>query len=122
MAILTPRIHGYLDYLTVVIFALAPTLFGLTGVPALLAYLLAVVHLLMTLLTDFPLGVADVIPLRWHSRVELIVSVVLVVLPWLLGDLFSAGARTFYTAIGAVIFVVWLATDYVSNLSYEGEM
>lgn len=53
MKIISPQVHGYLDYFTVVVFLLAPTLMGLTGIPALLAYALAGIHLAMTLVTYF---------------------------------------------------------------------
>jgi hypothetical protein len=46
--------HGAVDYLAVVIFAVAPAVIGLSGRPAVLSYALAGIHLLMTLLTDFP--------------------------------------------------------------------
>ena len=78
MKIISPRMHGYLDYVTVVAFLLAPTLIGLTGLPAMLAYLLAGVHLLMTLLTEFPLGIVKLIPLPLHGWVERVVGPVLV--------------------------------------------
>ena len=51
-----PTMHGYLDYLTVVVFLAAPKLLGLEGLPALLSWTLAAVHLALTLITDFPLG------------------------------------------------------------------
>ncbi len=111
MNILTPRIHGYLDYLTVAFFLIAPSLFGLTGTPAVLAYVLAGVHLLMTVCTAFPLGLVDVLPFRLHGTVELVVAVALIVLPWVLSGVF-AGAQVLYTVVGGVILVVWLLTDY----------
>ena len=111
MNLLTPRIHGFLDYVTVVFFLLAPTLFNLAGGLAALAYVLAVVHLTMTVLTDFPLGMVEVIPFGVHGIVELVVSITLVAMPWILSDLFR-DARGLYTAIGVVIFLVWLLTDY----------
>jgi len=55
-------VHGAIDYLAVVIFAVAPAAIGLTGWPAALSYALAGIHLLMTLLTYFPAGVIKVIP------------------------------------------------------------
>jgi len=55
-AIINPRIHGYLDYFTVIVFLLAPSLLSLSGVAGLLSYTLAIIHLAMTLVTDFPLG------------------------------------------------------------------
>ncbi len=111
MKVLTPRVHGVLDYVTVVFFLIAPSLFGLEGTAATLAYVLAAVHLTMTLVTAFPLGVVGALSFRAHGLVELVVAAALVVLPWLLGDLFD-GARVFYTVVGAAILIVWLLTDY----------
>src|ERR1700677_3641018 len=51
----------------------------LTGTAALISYALAVIHLAMTVLTDMPLGVIKVIPLKLHALVELVVGPVLVV-------------------------------------------
>jgi hypothetical protein len=112
MSVLAPRAHGYLDYLTVVLFALAPTVLGLTGLPAHVAYVLAIVHLLLTLVTHFPLGVAKIVPLPAHGAIELVVSIALVALPWLAGFSADATARWFYVVMGIVIFVVWLLTRY----------
>ena len=104
--------HGVLDYLTVVIFAVGPTMAGFSGRQATICYLLAVVHLLLTLITRFPLGVWKTVPLPLHGSVELIVSLFLVALPWIAG--FSAGvlSRNFFVAMGLVVFLVWLISDY----------
>ncbi len=106
---ITSRIHGILDYVVVVLFAVAPTLFGLTGLAATFAYLLAGVHLLMTVLTDFPLGMARVVPFRLHGMVELAVGLVLILLAFVL---FEGTGRMFYASMGAVILLVWFLTDY----------
>lgn len=112
MKILSPKVHGYLDYLVVVAFALAPTIFGLTGLPATISYVLAVVHLALTLITAFPLGVASLVPFTVHGWVELLVSIGLVALPFIAGFSDAPDARNFYIVAGAVIFIVWLITDY----------
>lgn len=116
MKILTPRTHGTLDYLTVIAFLLAPTLFGLSGLPATISYLLAAVHLVLTLVTAFPLGVVKAVPFKLHGVVELVVSVLLVLLPWLLGFASVPTARNFYFGAGVVVFVVWLVTDYARDV------
>ncbi len=108
---ITPWLHGVLDYIVVVVFLLAPTLFGLIGFAATLSYLLAGVHLLMTLLTAFPLGVARVVPFPLHGIVELVVGVVLAVLGLVL---FEGVAMWFYFAMGLGILIVWALTDYRS--------
>ena len=101
-----------LDYATVLLFAAAPAVLGLGGLAATLSYALAGIHLLMTLGTDFPLGVASVVPFRLHGVVEVVVGAVLVALAFLL---FDATARTFYLVMGLVILAVWWTTDYAAE-------
>lgn len=112
MKIISPRNHGYLDFLTVVIFMLAPTFFGLSQVPALLAYGLAVVHLAVTLTSNFPFGVIKLIPFTLHGWIERIVGPVLVAIPFVLGFADETMARNFYLSMGFIIIVVGLLTDY----------
>jgi hypothetical protein len=112
MKILSSTVHGFLDYLVVVAFAIAPTVIGLAGLPATISYALAAVHLLLTLVTAFPLGAIKIVPLRLHGAIELIVSIALVVLPWVLKFAADTTARNFYFCAGAIIFVTWAITDY----------
>ena len=112
MKVLSPTIHGILDYIVVIAFALAPALLGLSGLPAAISYLLAVVHLLLTLATAFPLGAVKLVPLPLHGAIELVVSIALVALPWILRFTQDTVARDFYLGAGGLIFVVWLITDY----------
>lgn len=106
MKILTPGLHAYLDYVTVVIFALAPSLLGLTGIPAALSYALAVIHLLLTLVTAAPLNLTGLVPARIHGAIELAVGLALLVAPWLLSDIFAGPARLFFSVMGVVILIV----------------
>jgi hypothetical protein len=111
MKILSDTAHGILDYVTVAVFALAPSLLGLTGTAALISYALAVIHLAMTVLTDMPLGVIKIIPLKLHALVELAVGPVLVVGALGLPSFF-AGGQAFFVAAGVAIFLVWLLSNY----------
>src|SRR4029077_10868888 len=104
-------LHGAIDYLAVVIFAAAPAVMGLSGWPAALPYALAGVHLLMTLLTDFPAGVIKVIPIVLHQWVERIVGPVLIILALIS---MSEAARAF-VAMGIIIFAVERLTVYRST-------
>lgn len=117
MKIISPPIHGYLDYVTVVVFLLAPTLIGLAGIPAILAYALAAVHLLMTLVTDFSFGVAKLIPLAIHGWVERVVGPLLVLMSFIPGFVTDTPAQIFYLLIGVVIILVGLLTDYQGTQS-----
>lgn len=113
MKILNPRVHGYIDYLAVLYFLAAPSLFGITGLPATVLYVVAAAYLVLTLLTAYPLGVVKVIPFSLHGGIELLSGIALVALPWILGFANSdAIARNLYVASGAALFVLWLVTDY----------
>lgn len=113
MKILNPRVHGYIDYLAVLYFLAAPSLFGFTGLPATIFYVIAAAHLVLTLLTAYPLGVVKLIPFPSHGGIELLAAVSLVALPWLTGFATSdAIARNIYVASGAILFLAWLVTDY----------
>jgi hypothetical protein len=112
MRILDARVHGVLDLITVVAFLLGPLLFGLGGSPAAIAYTLAIVHLVMTLLTRYPMGRWRVIPFPVHGIVELIVGVALLILPSYAGYAPGSPARKFYLGMGAAILVVWALTAY----------
>lgn len=108
---LSPSTHGIIDYVTVIAFALAPSLFQFGGVPAAVAYGLAGVHLIMTLATRFPMGMFEGVPLRAHGVVELVVSAALIILPWVAGFV-QPGAQWFFPIMGMSIFVIWLLSDY----------
>ncbi len=110
MRVISADVHRILDFVTVVVFAAAPALLGLTGTPALLAYALAGVHLLLTLLTRFSDSGRGMIPFRIHGMIELLVGLVLALLPFVVG--WGGVARTFYVAVGVVILIVWALTDY----------
>jgi hypothetical protein len=112
MNIISVRTHGILDYGTVAGFSLIPTIFKLAGTPAYLCYLLAVIHLLMTVLTKFPLGIIRVIPLGVHKTVEAVVGPVLVLSPWILGFSPEKMARNVFISVGVLIFGVWLLSEY----------
>ena len=103
-------VHGAIDYLAVVIFAVAPAVIGLSGWPAALSYALAGIHLLMTLLTDFPVGVIKVIPIALHQWVERIVGPLLIILAFV--AITETHARAFFVTMGVIILAVERLTAY----------
>jgi hypothetical protein len=104
MRLIAPAVHRLLDFVTVAAFAIAPTLLHLAGVAALLAYALAVVHLILTLLTQFPAGPVRIVPFAWHRAIEFVVGLALVLLSLLAQ--WGGAAPTFYLVAGIVILAV----------------
>lgn len=113
MKIISREANAALDYLTVAIFVLAPTIIGLTGTSAIVSYVLAVVHLSMTLVTDMPFSLVKIVSIRLHALVELMVGPVLVIGGLLLE--LPTSARMFFVAMGVIIFVVWLLSGYAHS-------
>jgi hypothetical protein len=111
MKVISDTTHGILDYITVAIFVLAPTLFGLSGLAAILSYALAVIHLGMTLLTDMPLGAVKLVPMHLHAAVEMMVGPVLMIVSLAAPSQGSSG-RAFFATAGISICVVWLLSSY----------
>lgn len=122
MKVISPRIHGYFDFLTVVIFLLAPALLGLSQLPAMLAYSLAAVHLIVTLTSDFPFGIFRLIPFAIHGWIERLVGPSLIALPFIFGFANEDIARNFYIAMGVVIILVGILTNYKGEAKQETEM
>lgn len=116
MKVISPRTHGYLDFLTVVIFLIAPTLLGLGELSAILAYSLAVLHLIVTLASDFPFGVVKLIPFTIHGWIERMVGPLLIAIPFILNFSDEEVARNFYIAMGIIIIVVGTLTDYQAEI------
>lgn len=113
---LSATLHGCLDYVTVLVFLASPTLLGLTGAAATIAYALAGIHALMSLITDFPLGAAKVLPFVYHGWVERAVGPALIVLAFVIGA--DTTARLFYIVMGVIIvFVGLLSSDQVKRQS-----
>lgn len=114
MKVINSRIHGIIDYLVVVFLVLSPTLFGLPELAASFAYILSGVHLLLTILTSFELGIIKLIDFKLHGVIELIVSFALIGLAFYLGVEEGILARNFYLGFAVAVFLTWILTDYKS--------
>ncbi|SFQ13919.1 hypothetical protein SAMN05216419_10725 [Nitrosomonas cryotolerans] len=112
MKVISPRIHGYLDFLTVAIFLFAPTVLGLSQLPATLAYVIAGVHLVITITSDFAFGIFKLIPFTIHGWIERLVGPSLIALPFIFGFTDDQTARNFYIAVGLIVIVLGFITDY----------
>lgn len=116
MNILNPKLHGYIDYAVVLLFATAPTLFDFGGFPQTLCYVLAAVHLGSSLFTAYPLGAVKVIPFPVHGAGEAVLAPLLALAPWLFGFWQTPAPRNLFLVAAAAILAVWFMTDYKYNL------
>ena len=111
---LNERIHSTLDYLTVV-FLVSIGLFGFfSPYFSHLLIALAAIHLLLTVCTNFSVGLVNLVPLNVHGYIELAVSIGLIPAPFLLHYAAEAPAKMFTWVFAAVLFVLFLLTNYHS--------
>ena len=105
-------VHAVIDYATVLLLLIAPAMVGMKTVGVTFTYVLAIVHLVLTLVTDFKGGVFRLVPFKIHGLIEIIVAVLLVgVAVWFKtsGDNVSF---YFYLIFSIVLFIVWGLSDY----------
>ena len=104
--------HGIIDYLMVIILAIGPGVAGFSGKQAMFCYILAAVHFVMTVLTRFPLGAMKIIGFPLHGVIEALVSILLIVLPWIANFAAGVHSRNFFLAIGVLLGLIALLTNY----------
>lgn len=87
MRFIPTRVHGVLDYLVGAVLIAAPWLLGFAngGPEQWIPVALGAGALVYSLLTNYELGVARVIPMRTHLLLDLASGALLAVSPWLFG-------------------------------------
>src|SRR5689334_21536303 len=90
------RMHGVIDYAVVIFLWSSPALIGLPKITSIFAYALGGVHLLLTISTEFELGIIKRIPLNIHGLIALVVSLVLVGMALFLGYIEGELSEVFY--------------------------
>ena len=105
-------VHGVIDYVTVLFLLMAPVWFGMQSKASVFTYVLAAVHLLLTLFTDFIGGVFKIVPFRIHGLIEIAVSLMLICVAILFRTSGDHAAFYFYLVFSIVLFAVWALSDY----------
>lgn len=115
MRIISPFVHGILDYALILFLLASPTLFNMTGNLALFTYVLGGVHFLVTILTAFPLGLLKVIPFRIHGLLEVVVAILLALVSFYFYNAGEVLGFYFYMGLAIVIMLVFILTDFTGR-------
>ena len=115
MKIISSKTHGILDYATSAFLLASPTLFKMEGDLCTITYILGAIHLGLTVLTDFEVGLIKVIPFRIHGLIELVVSLVLAGLAFWFYNNANEFGFYFYMALAIVIMIVFILTDFKTS-------
>ena len=114
MKILSSKAHGILDYLLSAFLLLTPTLFQTEGMFCKITYVIGGIHLLLTILTRFELGLIKVIPFRIHGLIELVVSIALAGLAFWFHNEGNSFAYWYYLVLAITVLIVFIITDFTA--------
>lgn len=116
---LQPYPHAILDYIVGLFLIVSPWLFRFSFDPAGTNTMvtIGIITVVLSLLTDYPLGLIKVVPFPVHGVLETLGAIVLLVSPWLFGFSDIAAA----TRIAVVVSIAWLVVVALTNYSYRTE-
>lgn len=112
MKLISPTLHGIIDYVMAGVFLVLPSEFAFTGAYAYVCYALAAGYLLVALCTNMPFGLFKWIPFRVHGGVELVSALVFMASPWIFQFSQNAAVRNLFMGLGAAFLVVYALTDW----------
>lgn len=88
MRFIPTKVHGFIDYPLGLFLIAAPWLFGFvdqSDAAMWISVLAGIAVLLMSMLTDYELGVMRMLPMKLHNAVDVLVGAFFVIAPWLFG-------------------------------------
>lgn len=112
MKILSPTAHGFIDVAFITVLVMAPIMFDLEPAVDTACFVLAGGYLLITLLTDFKLGMFRVIPFPVHGWLDLLTGLALLAAPFLFHLESGSSERNLSWLLGVVSVVTWFITDW----------
>ncbi len=111
--LLPAKVHGVADYASAFALIAVALIAGGSGKAVGTGIALGAVLLIVSVFTDYPLGVIRVIPFVVHSAGDYIGAAALIAAPFVLGFNDSdGGLATFYVVMGVVLVAASLITDY----------
>ena len=112
MKIISPTLHGIIDYCVCGVFLLLPFEFAFGQAFSWVCYALAAGYLLVALLTDMPFGLFKLIPFWVHGGLELGSSLAFIASPWVFGFAQDSTARNLFIGMGVVFLLVYALTQW----------
>ncbi|MCO5935554.1 hypothetical protein NAF17_08380 [Mucilaginibacter sp. RB4R14] len=111
MKLISPKLHGLIDYVLIIFLFASPTLFAMPKDVATYTYLLATGQLVLTVITDYSYGMFRMVSLRVHQFIELVISIGMIVAAFTLFR-YDERSQPYYAALGIFWLIVAIFTDY----------
>jgi hypothetical protein len=114
---ITTRVHGILDYIIGIALIAAPWVFGFanSGPETWVPVILGAGSILYSLITNYELGLAGVLAMRTHLRLDIVVGILLAASPWIFG--FAHVVWAPHLIVGLLILGLSMASHAVPSKS-----
>ena len=122
--IITPRVHGLLDYMSAIVLILAPSVLEFNEVSPYaywLSVIAGVILILYSLMTDYEFSIGILISLKSHLVIDFSAGVLFILWPFIFD--FTGLALAYYLVMGfGVLLVVGLTqSDEESQLNQSAQ-
>lgn len=122
--IITPRVHGLLDYMSAIVLILAPSVLEFNEVSPYaysLSVIAGVILILYSLMTDYDFSIGILIPLKTHLVIDFSAGVLFILWPFIFD--FTGLALAYYLVMGfGILLVVGLTqSDEESQLNQSAQ-
>ncbi|RYD93861.1 MAG: hypothetical protein EOP54_18505, partial [Sphingobacteriales bacterium] len=114
MKLISPKLHGIIDYMLIIFLFLSPVAFNMTKDTSSQVYTIAVLQMVLTVITNYSYGMFRAIPLKLHGVIELLLSVGMVVAAFTILK-YDERAKGYYAGLGIFWFIVVVFSDYDKN-------
>ena len=124
LRIITPRVHGLLDYMSAIVLILAPSVLEFNEVSPYaywLSVIAGVILILYSLMTDYDFSIGMLIPLKTHLVIDFSAGVLFILWPFIFD--FTGLALAYYLVMGfGILLVVGLTqSDEESQLNQSAQ-
>jgi len=119
--ILSPTIHGFIDYAAAFVLILAPFLVLPADAPAIATWFsvaAGVALIIYSLITDYSVSARKAIPFKLHLAIDFIAGAAFIAAPFVFG--FEGITQLYYFVMGGAVIGVVLITDPKIEDSEEG--
>ena len=115
MNLISPRLHGVIDYVACASMLALPVLLGLRPAARSASFAFAGAYLLVSALTDYPPALKRVIPFPVHGSIELVSAPALLLVPALMGVLKDGRERAYFIGLAGTVLSVYALTDWKAD-------
>jgi len=112
MKVLSPTVHGVLDYGLALLFLLLPGVLDFPPPAAAASYAIGAVYIVASLVTRYPLGLFKWLPFPTHGVIESLMAITWIALPWLMGFAEHTASRNWFVIAGVALLGVVAMTNY----------